>query len=102
MPFQNGQRWALTYNGSFPGPTLVAKPGELIQVTLKNSTNQPTNLHTHGPHLSPSGNSDNPFIMIPPGESYKYAFQIPKNQEPGTFWYHPHHHEFVAKQLSAV
>lgn len=101
LPFEGGKRWALTYNGTFPGPTLVAKPGDVINVTLKNSTNEMTNLHTHGPHVSPSGNSDNPFIMVAPGKSFKYQYQIPKNQEPGTFWYHPHHHESVAKQVSA-
>ena len=101
LPFNGGKRWALTYNGTFPGPTLVAKPGDTINVTLKNSTNMMTNLHTHGPHLPPSGNSDNPFIMVAPGDSFKYSFKIRKDQEPGTFWYHPHHHEFVAKQLSA-
>ena len=101
LSFQGKKRWALTYNGTFPGPTLVAKPGDVINVVLKNSTNQMTNLHTHGPHVSPNGNSDNPFIMIDPGKTFKYQFKIPKNQEPGTFWYHPHHHEFVAKQLSA-
>ena len=101
LPFNGGKRWALTYNGTFPGPTLIAKPGDTINVTLKNSTNMMTNLHTHGPHLPPTGNSDNPFIMIAPGDSFKYSFKIRKDQEPGTFWYHPHHHEFVAKQLSA-
>lgn len=101
LPFNGSKRWALTYNGTFPGPTLVAKPGDTINVTLKNSTNMMTNLHTHGPHVPPSGNSDNPFIMIHPGDNFKYSFKIRKDQEPGTFWYHPHHHEFVAKQLSA-
>lgn len=101
LPFEGSKRWALTYNGTFPGPTLVAKPGDIINVTLKNSTNQTTNLHTHGPHVSPSGNSDNPFVMVEPGKSFKYQFKIPANQEPGTFWYHPHHHEFVAQQVSA-
>ena len=49
LPFEGSKRWALTYNGTFPGPTLVAKPGDVINVVLKNSTNQMTNLHTHGP-----------------------------------------------------
>ena len=101
LPFNGSKRWALTYNGTFPGPTLIAKPGDTINVLLKNSTNMMTNLHTHGPHVPPTGNSDNPFIMVHPGESFKYTFKIRKDQEPGTFWYHPHHHEFVAKQLSA-
>ena len=76
LPFNGGKRWALTYNGTFPGPTLIAKPGDTINVTLKNSTNMMTNLHTHGPHLPPTGNSDNPFIMIAPGDSFKYSFKI--------------------------
>ena len=101
LPFNGSKRWALTYNGTFPGPTLIAKPGDTINVILKNSTNMMTNLHTHGPHVPPSGNSDNPFIMVHPGKSFKYSFKIRKDQEPGTYWYHPHHHEFVAKQLSA-
>lgn len=101
VPFDGARRWALTYNQSLPAPTLVAAPGDTLNIKLKNSTNSPTNLHTHGLHVSPAGNSDNPLIMIMPGESFQYSIKIPKSHKSGTFWYHPHHHEFTAAQLSA-
>ena len=99
IPYNGGQRWALTYNKSLPAPTLVAAPGDTLNIKLKNSTKLPTNLHTHGLHVSPAGNSDNPLVKIMPGESFQYSIKIPKNQTSGTFWYHPHHHEFTALQL---
>lgn len=100
VPYNGGQRWALTYNKSLPAPTLVAAPGDTLNIKLQNSTNLPTNLHTHGLHVSPAGNGDNPLIEIMPGESFQYSIKIPKNQTIGTFWYHPHHHKFTAMQLA--
>lgn len=101
LAFNGAKRWALTYNGVFPAPTLVLNPGDVLNIKLLNSTSMMTNLHTHGFHVSPNGNSDNPLIEIMPGKSFQYTFKIPKNHPSGTFWYHPHHHMFVAKQLSA-
>ncbi len=101
LAFNGSKRWALTYNGVFPAPTLVLKPGDTLNIKLLNSTSMMTNLHTHGLHVSPSGNSDNPLIEIMPGKSFQYTIKIPKNHPSGTFWYHPHHHMFVAEQLSA-
>src|SRR5688572_27211419 len=58
--FVAGQlRKAIVYNGSFPAPTLVVDPGDRIAVTLVNRLADATNLHTHGFHVSPEGNSDN-------------------------------------------
>lgn len=101
LAFNGSKRWALTYSGVFPAPTLVVNPGDVLNLKLVNSTSMMTNLHTHGFHVSPSGNSDNPLVEIMPGESFQYQIKIPKNHPSGTFWYHPHHHKFVAKQLSA-
>jgi FtsP/CotA-like multicopper oxidase with cupredoxin domain len=77
------------------------KPGDTLQITLVNKLSNPTNLHTHGLHVSPSGNADNPLLMIDPGKTFNYVIKIPKNQKSGTFWYHPHHHELSAGQVSA-
>ena len=101
LPFKGSKRWALTYNGSIPAPTLVLNPGDTLNIKLANATSMMTNLHTHGFHVSPSSNSDNPLVEIMPGKSFQYTIKIPKNHASGTFWYHPHHHMFVAKQLSA-
>ncbi|MEO3781775.1 multicopper oxidase family protein [Actinocorallia sp. B10E7] len=89
----------LGFNGTSPGPTLKVRPGDLLKVRLSNRLDQPTNLHTHGPEVSPAGNSDNPFVVIDPGDDFDYQIRIPDGHPPGTHWYHPHHHGTVADQL---
>jgi suppressor of ftsI len=51
--------------------------------------------------VSPKGNSDNVFIHVHPGEEFQYEVNIPAHgrQGPGLFWYHPHAHGFVLKQM---
>jgi suppressor of ftsI len=51
--------------------------------------------------VSPNGNSDNVFIHVHPGEQFDYEVHVPANgrQGPGFFWYHPHAHGFVDKQI---
>ncbi|MGH3904109.1 MAG: multicopper oxidase family protein [Pseudonocardiaceae bacterium] len=93
------QTSALGFNNASPGPTLRVHPGELLRVRLINQLDQPTNLHTHGLHVSPERNGDNPFVTVDPGASFDYAFRIPNTHPAGTFWYHPHHHGFVANQI---
>jgi FtsP/CotA-like multicopper oxidase with cupredoxin domain len=60
-----------------------------------------TNLHTHGLHVSPSGNSDNVFLDILPTCDFGFEFQIPADHPAGTFWYHPHVHGSTAVQVSS-
>src|SRR5690606_13518743 len=60
-----------------------------------------TNLHTHGLHVSPVGNSDNVFLSILPGEVQDYEIEIPDDHPGGLFWYHPHHHGGVCQQVRA-
>lgn len=90
---------ALSYNGSLPGPTLFLRAGDRLDVTLENRLGNPTNLHVHGLHVSPQGNSDNPLISVGPGTSLDYEYQLPADHPPGVYWYHPHHHGFVADQI---
>jgi len=111
------------YNGQIPGPMRIVQPGETLRIHLKNSLTpydstgwdgnpdvphmlNTTNLHLHGlniiPHLfQPVGTSDPeaPMIAIEPGASYDYEFLIPKDQPPGLYWYHPHHHGSTAVQV---
>lgn len=101
IKYGNTTRWAMTYNGIFPAPTLRANPGDTLKITLVNKLNQATNLHTHGLHVSPTKNSDNPLVMVAPGETFNYKIKIPLTQKSGTFWYHPHHHELSAGQVAS-
>lgn len=105
----------VTFNGIVPAETWELEPGDTLKVNLVNnlpelpSTLMPdmtrphlwtnTNLHTHGLHVSPSGNSDNIFLDIPPGGSQKYEIHLPKDHPSGLFWYHPHRHGAVAQQV---
>ncbi|NEO87181.1 MAG: multicopper oxidase family protein [Spirulina sp. SIO3F2] len=98
---QLGDRRAnlLTYNGQVPGPRLEVRPGDRVQIHFTNQLKQPTNLHYHGLHIPQDGTADNVFLQVHPGERYTYQFEIPANHPAGTFWYHPHVHGQVAKQL---
>lgn len=103
-----------SYWGRFPGPTFRVRPGDTFKLRLVNDlppeehvghdSNMPhgfntTNMHLHGLHISPKGNSDNVLIEIPPGERFDYEFNIPANHPAGTYWYHPHKHGSTSVQL---
>jgi FtsP/CotA-like multicopper oxidase with cupredoxin domain/peroxiredoxin len=105
------------YNGVLAGPTLRAKPGDVLKIKLvdalpPNPTSgehanntlheyNTTNLHTHGLHVSPSGNSDNVLLDVLPGTTQDYEIRIPANHPSGTFWYHAHRHGSVAAQVAS-
>jgi FtsP/CotA-like multicopper oxidase with cupredoxin domain len=89
----------LSFNGTSPGPTLRVRPGDRIELRLDNRLADPTNLHTHGLHVSPAGNGDNALVTVEPGSHFDYVYEIPEDQAPGLYWYHPHHHGMVADQV---
>lgn len=87
------------YESSFPAPTLRIRPGDLLRIRLQNQLDTPTNLHLHGVHVSPSGNSDNVLVRIDPGDSFDYEYQVPANHPAGLYWYHPHLHGTTTEQV---
>ena len=104
------------YEGNIPGPTLRVKPGDVLKIHLVNNLEDngehdqykppntmrnpnTTNLHVHGLHVSPEGNSDNVMLMCQPGETLDYVYLIPTDHACGTFWYHAHHHGSQALQI---
>jgi FtsP/CotA-like multicopper oxidase with cupredoxin domain len=94
-----GERVALlTYNGLFPGPLIRAAEGDRLRVELLNGLAEPTNLHFHGLHVSPGGSGDNVFVEVPPKGRFRYELVVPTGFG-GTFWYHPHRHRHLARQL---
>jgi FtsP/CotA-like multicopper oxidase with cupredoxin domain len=110
----------------YPGPTLQVAPGETLIVHVVNEladltipdfcnpaftprdatvpiqppqlTSAPFNLHTHGLHVSPKGNSDNVLLDIPPGYTNTYTYRIPPDHPQGLYWYHSHRHTVTAQQ----
>jgi FtsP/CotA-like multicopper oxidase with cupredoxin domain len=103
------------YNGKLVGPTLRARPGDTLRIKLVNNLPpepgpqghsgfhgfNTTNLHTHGLHVDPKGNSDNVLLAIAPGTEFDYEIAIPADHPSGTFWYHAHKHGSVAAHLAS-
>ena len=60
-----------------------------------------TNLHFHGLTVPPLCHQDDVLrTAIQPTDSpFEYRFQIPANEPPGLYWYHPHIHGFSSKQV---
>ena len=81
-------------------PTIRVWPGDTLVIDYTNNlpvrNSAPmdiTNLHTHGLMDSPKPPGDQVIMtMIAPGQTYRYVYNIPKNQPPGLYWYHPHPH----------
>jgi suppressor of ftsI len=77
-------------------PTIRVKPGDTIVIDVLNSLPGPgrvgdLNLHFHGLGVSPNPPADDVLTTLAlPGGSLHYVVPIPKNQEPGLYWYHPH------------
>jgi suppressor of ftsI len=90
------------YNGTYLPPLWRVRLGDVMRVALHNELTEGfTNLHFHGMSVSPRGRSDNVFIHLPPGHEFHYEVTIPRagRQVPGLYWYHPHGHGFVTKQM---
>ncbi len=104
-----------SYGGCKSGPAIFVKPGDTTRVDLRNKTDvndrtcpkdgssvrpgvspaecfNTTNLHTHGLHVSPTGNSDNVLPNIAPQTEFPYEINIPADHPAGTFWYQTHRH----------
>jgi suppressor of ftsI len=80
----------MEYNHQLPGPTLVFCPGDHVTLHLYNGLPLQSNLHLHGLHVSPKGDGDNVFVDVKPLTEHTYQYQIPLDQFPGFYWYHPH------------
>ncbi len=66
----------------FFDPQYAAK-GEEVPLYPSMMTSSPINLHIHGVHVSPKGNSDNVMLHIPAGMSNTYTYDIPQEHAAG-------------------
>src|SRR5579863_953134 len=87
-------------------PTIDINPGESFEFDLSDqlppSKNEASyaNLHFHGLTVTPHRPSDDVLTMLAkPGQSLHYVVHVPKNQEPGLYWYHMHVHGQTSYQV---
>jgi FtsP/CotA-like multicopper oxidase with cupredoxin domain len=115
-----------SYGGCKAGPQIDVNPGNTLRVQLHNAlpADDPsclasppaglsldqapgvgcfntTNLHTHGLHVSPVGNSDNVLLALGPQTRFSYEINSPSDHPAGTFWYHAHMHGATALQVAS-
>ncbi|MCA1833287.1 MAG: multicopper oxidase family protein [Actinobacteria bacterium] len=104
-----------TYNGSFPGPTIVATAGQQTRVTVVN--NLPADidrpeitLHQHGEHARSIDDGQPASYLIPPGigvtteDSRMYTYDFTEGcttcPERGAFqWYHDHRMDHTGRNI---
>jgi FtsP/CotA-like multicopper oxidase with cupredoxin domain len=59
-----------------------------------------SNIHFHGTNVAPvCGQDEVVHTLIQSGQSFDYNVQIPQNEPPGLYWYHPHPHGFSEGQV---
>ena len=91
IPGRRTRAWG--FNGQIPGPTIEARVGDVLEIHLTNSLQEPTTVHWHGLQI-PAAMDGTDMVQHPiaPGASFTYRFKLPDG---GTFWYHPHSNETV-------
>jgi suppressor of ftsI len=108
------------YNGAGGvEPTFDIVPGQTIDVDVtdnlpnvpppagidsdagmaKNGTADDMNLHFHGLTVSPKPPEDDVFMLAEPGQELHYEVHVPKSQQPGLYWYHPHVYGYTSFQV---
>jgi suppressor of ftsI len=104
---------AFAFNGATVAPVIRASPGDVLKITYINDlpaksaeTCAPnpcmdvTNLHFHGLTVSPNAPQDDILTMLAkPGQILHYSVQIPRDHQPGLFWYHTHPHGESERQV---
>lgn len=112
VPLAGATARLLAYNGQAPGPLVRVRSGERLRLRVTNDLpagganalgmeRGPTNLHTHGWHVSPADPADDTMRAIGPGDSWTYEYDLAHQPAGSMGWYHPHVHGLVAEQLWA-
>src|SRR5665213_99074 len=80
-------------------PPIRVRPGETIDMTVYDDMRpfqgrpNNVNVHFHGLMVSPRAPGDDSLTTLArPGEVLHYRVAIPRDHEPGLYWYHPHAH----------
>jgi len=93
--------------GTASGPAahmshMAAAPGAPVCGDGGEMTVDSTNVHFHGMNIPPRCHQDDVInTLIQPGTAgFQYDIQIPANEPPGLYWYHPHVHGFTEYQVN--
>jgi FtsP/CotA-like multicopper oxidase with cupredoxin domain len=84
------------------GPMKMAKSPADVSCNGGTVTQNSTNLHFHGLNIPPVCHQDDVIntLIQPTDPPFQYQIQIPANEPPGLYWYHPHPHGFTTNQVN--
>jgi spore coat protein A len=120
LPGLTTEAW--TYQGCFPGPTLVSASGRRTVVTHDNQLPHPTVVHLHGGHTPTESDGYPTDLILPAGGTAGVApgmpgmpgatapggkgggqstrtYTYPLDQRAATLWYHDHRMGFTAPNV---
>jgi len=81
--------------------SMAGMPGKVCGDTGK-MTLRSTNVHFHGLNVPPVCHQDDVLTTLiqPNSRPFPFKLQIPKDEPPGLYWYHPHVHGFTEFQVN--
>ncbi len=89
-------------------PTIRVHPGDTIAIDLRNemppeqSRPNAINIHFHGMQIPPTAGQDDVLTQLArDGDVLHYRVKIPRDHEPGLYWYHPHAHGETYRDVTA-
>jgi FtsP/CotA-like multicopper oxidase with cupredoxin domain len=86
---------------SMDGMDMSSPAGTPVCGSTGTPTVSSTNVHFHGLNIPPTCHQDDVLTtLIQPGTSFQFDTQIPPNEPPGLYWYHPHIHGFTEFQVN--
>ena len=114
LPGRETEIWG--YNGTFPGPTIVARRGRPVEVTHRNELAVPTVVHLHGGVVAADSDGFPTDLVLPSGvpvdprwtehaphgvagvAADRRTYRYPNAQPAATLWYHDHRMGFSGPQ----
>jgi FtsP/CotA-like multicopper oxidase with cupredoxin domain len=72
---------------TYLGPIIWVRRGQRVRVNFTNNLPEATVMHWHGLHVPPEMDA-HPRLLVNPGQSYVYEFEV--TNRAGTYWFHPH------------
>jgi FtsP/CotA-like multicopper oxidase with cupredoxin domain len=89
-------------------PTIRVRPGDTIAIDLRDdmapdrSKPNAVNIHFHGMQIPPTAGQDDVLTQLArDGDVLHYRVKVPRDHEPGLYWYHPHSHGESFRDVSA-
>lgn len=81
---------------TYLGPLMRVRRGQRVRIHFTNQLPEATVMHWHGLHVPPEADA-HPSLLVQPGQSYVYEFEVLNRA--GTYWFHPHPDGRTAQQV---